>query len=133
MIQKINWTLRVKCSQQHFKNCFLIENTSRNKKWSKYSEFQKHTKKERVKYAKNTYMQRCNYDFYGRRFFVSDAILWNSLPNYIRDTNSSETFKEKLKNHYLTLNIYFIFWDLNKLLLLFSPCIDHLKNVLIVF
>ena len=35
----------------------------------------------------------------GRSFVLASAVLWNDLPQSIKDSQSVETFKQKLKTH----------------------------------
>ena len=45
----------------------------------------------------------------GRSFALASAVLWNSLPQSLRDLQSVETFKLKLKKH-LFLQAYMEHW-----------------------
>ena len=45
----------------------------------------------------------------GRSFALASAVLWNSLPQSLRDLQSVETFKLKLNKH-LFLQAYMEYW-----------------------
>ena len=48
----------------------------------------------------NKRVQSFNLKAYGGRSFVlASAVLWNDLPQSIKDSQSVETFKQKLKTH----------------------------------
>ena len=56
----------------------------------------------RTRQANNLFIPRTNLDIGKRAISVQGPILWNELPESVKNSNSLPTFKTKLKNHLLT-------------------------------
>ena len=48
---------------------------------------------------KNFQLPNCKTDHYRKSFAFSGAKLWNSVPAYLKEAQSLETFKRQLRNH----------------------------------
>lgn len=44
-------------------------------------------------------LQKSKTDYYSKSFAISGAKLWNSLPEYLKEAQSLESFKKQLRKH----------------------------------